>query len=371
MEELLEIKDVDTTSEEPPRSRRHAGSENLQISAPAPDDSTITLDDYDHTQAFEVRPPCRVLVVDDDELVRARLSSLLKTFQYDIELAASGEEALRIMSEIPCHIVLTDWQMPDMDGLSLCRHVRNGRKDGYVYLMMLTVRDNKEDMLTGFAAGADDYMVKGAPVRELVARLEVARRITHVEHFLRIRDRENRRMSFTDPLTGTYNLPYLVEHLPRELGRSQRYGHSLAVLSCEIDEFRLINERHGRATGDDVLRAFVDRTQACIRTASDWMARTGEEQFMIVLPETAARGATRVAQKLCESLAAQSVLTAAGPLSIRASIDVTAVEPQQELDGAARIGDMLRAADRRNSTADLSAFIDPSKNWPRGSTKIN
>jgi diguanylate cyclase (GGDEF)-like protein len=328
-------------------------------------------DDTGRTLPFEARPPCRVLVVDDDELVRARLSSLLKTFQYDTEEAASGQEALRIMSESPCHIVLTDWQMPEMDGLSLCRHVRNVRKDGYVYLLMLTVRDAKEDMLTGFAAGADDYMVKGAPVRELVARLEVARRITHAEHSHRIRDRENRRMAFTDPLTGAYDLPYLVEHLPRELGRSQRYGHSLAVLSCEIDEFKLVNERHGRATGDDVLRAFVDRTETCIRTASDWIARTSEGEFMVVLPETPARGASRVAQKLRETLAAQPVLTVAGPLSITASIGVTAVEPRQELEGAVRIRDMLRAADRRNSTADLSTLIARSRLWPTESTKIN
>jgi diguanylate cyclase (GGDEF)-like protein len=161
-------------------------------------------------------------------------------------------------------------------------------------------------------------------------------------------------------------LHYLVEHLPRELGRSQRYGHPLAVLSCEIDEFNLIIERFGPVAGDDVLRAFVARSAGCIRSTSDWLAQTGEQEFMIVLPETPVRGAHRVAEKLRQILATEPVATRAGPIRISVSIGVTAVEPNHELDASVRIGDMLRAADRRNSTANLSAFIKSPKAWPGG-----
>ncbi|HEY0801438.1 MAG TPA: response regulator [Steroidobacteraceae bacterium] len=315
------------------------------------DSSTITVEDPGLSQSLYTGPPCPVLVVDDDELVRARLSALLKGFHYDIQVAASGEQALQVIEESQCRIVLTDWQMPDMDGLTLCRHVRNSHDDGYVYILMLTVRNAKEDILTGLAAGADDYIVKGAPIRELIARLEVARRITQVEQSFRIRDRETHRLSHIDSLTGAHNLRYLAEHLPRELGRSQRYGHSLAVLSCEIDELKLIIDRFGRPAGEDVLREFVARCQGSIRTASDWLARVGEGEFMIVLPETAARGAHRVAQKLRQILAMEPVSTRAGSVSVAATVTVTAMEPQHELDAAVRIRDMLSAADRGNSSA--------------------
>ena len=177
--------------------------------------SNVDLNDTILTRRLESLNPCRVLVVDDDDLVRARLSALLRMSQFDVETAGSGEEALRIMNSVPCQILLTDWQMPDMDGLALCRNIRAGTRENYVYVVMLTVRDSKEDLLTGLAAGADDYVVKGAPIEEILARLEIARRITHVETSLRASNRENRRLAVTDPLTGCNNLRYLIKYLPR------------------------------------------------------------------------------------------------------------------------------------------------------------
>jgi PleD family two-component response regulator len=148
---------------------------------------------------------CRVLVVDDDEFVGAQLMALLRLAGYDVHAAGSGEEALRILDTMSCQMVLTDWQMADMDGLSLCRNVRLKDDEGYVYVLMLTVRNTKRDVLVGLAAGADDYIVKGAPAEEILARLEVGRRITQLEHSLRASNQENGRLSVTDPLTGAHN----------------------------------------------------------------------------------------------------------------------------------------------------------------------
>jgi DNA-binding response OmpR family regulator len=123
--------------------------------------------------------PCRVLVVDDDDLVRARLAALLRISRFTVESAASAEEALVIMTVRRCEILLTDWEMPGMDGLALCRLVRNRRNERYVYIVMHTVRDGKADLLAGLAAGADDYVAKGAPIEHLLARMEIGRRIAH------------------------------------------------------------------------------------------------------------------------------------------------------------------------------------------------
>ena len=146
------------------------------------EDSSVDLHDTILTQRMENSQPCRVLVVDDDDLVRARLTALLRTADFDVEAACSGEDALRIMAARHCQVLLTDWQMPDMDGLSLCRIVRSEHSKSYVYVLMFTVRDSKEDLLKGLGAGADDYVVKSAPIEEILARMEVARRIPHIEH---------------------------------------------------------------------------------------------------------------------------------------------------------------------------------------------
>jgi diguanylate cyclase (GGDEF)-like protein len=285
-------------------------------------------------------------VVDDDALVRARLATLLRASQFDVESAASGEDALRIMAATPCQVLLTDWQMPDMDGLSLCRNIRTGNNDSYVYVLMLTIRDSKEDLLMGLAAGADDYVVKGAPIEEILARVEVARRITHFEESVRTGKHGYGADSHTDILTGARNLRYLMSHLPRELERSRRYGHALAVLSCDVDGFKQINDRHGREVGNELLRGFVACAESCIRRDSDWIARVSADEFMIVLPETKVHGANRVAQKLREALAQFPVATNDGPVSFTVSVGMTAIEPKHERDGASKLEDVLRAADR-------------------------
>jgi diguanylate cyclase (GGDEF)-like protein len=233
-----------------------------------------------------------------------------------------------------------------MDGLSLCRIVRSEYAKSYVYVLMFTVRDSKEDLLKGLSAGADDYIVKSAPVEEILARMEVARRITHIEYSLRRSNRENRRLAVTDPLTGANNLRYLMKYLPRELSRSQRYVHPLALLSCDIDRFKQINDAHGHGSGDEVLRAFVARAASCLREGSDWLARVGGDEFVVVLPETDVAGANRVARKLRKLFYHYPIATQAGPVMITISIGITALEAEAEILEPSKIDDLLRAADR-------------------------
>jgi two-component system, cell cycle response regulator len=289
--------------------------------------------------------PCRVMVVDDDDLVRARLATLLRAAHFDVKVAASGAEALRIMGETHCQVLITDWEMPDMDGLNLCRNVRTNQGDSYVYVIMHTIRDGHTDRLTGLTAGVDDYMVKGAPIEELLARMEVGRRITHIEISLRQSNRESRRQAVTDELTATNNLRYFVKHLPRELVRAERYGHPLAVLSCDIDHFKEVNDNYGHEAGNDVLKAFVARTESCIRASSDWLARVGGDEFMIVLPETDLAGAKRVVQKLELAFKEKPVDTHVGPVAFTVSIGVTAVDVSHETESTSAIKHLLRTVD--------------------------
>jgi diguanylate cyclase (GGDEF)-like protein len=232
-----------------------------------------------------------------------------------------------------------------MDGLALCRKVRLEHLEGYVYVVMLTVREGKQDMLASLAAGADDYIVKGSSNDEMLARLEVARRITHLEYSLRLSNRENRRLSVTDALTATHNRRYLMKYLPRELARAQRYNRPLSVLCCDIDGFKQVNDQLGHAAGDHVLKEFAQRAASCLRETSDWLARSGGDEFVIVMPETNLLGANSVAQKLRHVLTEPPLLIHDRPLKVTVSIGVTALETYREISDTTAF-ELLNAADK-------------------------
>lgn len=327
----------------------------------------MNANDNDPIPRHQAPTACNVLVVDDDQLVRARLVSLLKLAGYQVHSASSGAQALMILSARPCQIVITDCEMPDMDGPSLCRALRFRDSERYTYVLMLTVHNTPADILVGFGAGADDYVVKGVSTEELLARIEVGRRITHLEHSSHLRSGENRRLTVMDPLTGAYNRGFLSKYLPRELTRSRRYGHSIAILSCEIDDFKRVSDWFGHEAGDEVLQAFVSRAMNCTRESIDWIARTGGEEFVIVLPETAGEGASIVAEKVRRALADRSVQTGSGPVSATVSIGVAALASVDELATKSAV-DLLAAADRclaasrggsNRSAGAVAAAADP------------
>ncbi len=255
-----------------------------------------------------------------------------------------GVAALDKMTQRYYPMLVTDWEMPEMDGIALCKAVRNMQLDGYVYALLLTARDSKEHIITGLEAGADDYLVKPVHEAELIARLNAGRRILNLEHSLRAANQRNRILSITDALTGTYNRRYLMEQLPRELERCRRYAYPLSVLMCDVDHFKQINDVHGHAAGDDVLQQFVARAQKSIRSNSDWVARYGGEEFLIVLPETPYEGALAVAEKIRSVISATPFSTRVGDARVTASFGVVSTGPNGP-DISLRIDGMIKTAD--------------------------
>jgi two-component system cell cycle response regulator len=207
------------------------------------------------------------------------------------------------------------------------------------------VRNGRGDIVAGLAAGADDYVVKGASTEELLARIGVGRRITRLERSLRSSNRENRRMATTDPLTGVHNRRFLMKYLPRELERSRRSDQPMAVLSCDLDHFKDINDKFGHEAGDQALQGFVKGATACIREGNDWIVRSGGEEFVIVLPDTDLAGACCVAQRLRQVLASEQIPTSTGAVTLTVSTGASALETERDLSEASVL-DLLRAADR-------------------------
>ncbi|MEJ1961237.1 MAG: diguanylate cyclase [Gammaproteobacteria bacterium] len=275
---------------------------------------------------FFASTACEVIVVDDDDDVRAHLIELLESSGYRVRAAASGDEALRAVDESPCSIVLCDWEMPGMDGLALCRSIRERRLTNYIYVVLLTVRATHDDVLLGLNAGADDFVVKGTPSAELLARLSVGRRIAGLEASLRAAIEESSRLAMTDGLTGARNRRYLMTQLEHERHRCADVGASLSLLMCDLDHFKGINDDFGHAVGDEVLRGFVSRVMPVLRKG-DWIARTGGEEFVVVLPHASLDAAETVAARICGAVRAEPIASSGGQVDVTVSIGAAAAKP--------------------------------------------
>jgi diguanylate cyclase (GGDEF)-like protein len=263
----------------------------------------------------------RVLLVDDDEIVIERMRDVIETAGYEVFTATSGEQALESLRRQFCSIVILDRNMPGMDGLELCRAIRDGTHyPGYVYIMLCTAHDTEDEILTGLNSGADDYLSKRASGAQLIARLGCARRILTLEQSLKHVIEERRRMAMTDVLTGVFNRRYFMNHMGRELKRARRYGGDLTLAAFDIDHFKHINDRHGHASGDAVLVEFVHRVRKCLPRESDWCARLGGEEFAVVLPHTDLGGGVVVAEKIRHALASRPVY--AGRVAIDCTVSV-------------------------------------------------
>ncbi len=291
-----------------------------------------------------VDPSPTILLAEDDPVTRMLMTRFLKKAGYEVDAVANGSQAMDKMTKRYYPMLVTDWEMPEMDGVSLCKAVRNLQLDGYVYALLLTARDSKEHIIAGLEAGADDYLIKPVHEAELIARLNAGRRILNLEHSLRVANQRNRILSITDALTGAHNRRYLMEQLPRELERCRRYAYPLSVLMCDIDHFKQINDARGHAAGDDVLQQFAARAQKSIRTNSDWVSRYGGEEFLIVLPETAHEGALFVAEKIRMLIAGTPFATRSGETPVTASFGVASTGPQGP-DITLKVEALIRTAD--------------------------
>lgn len=302
------------------------------------------MSELDSVTTITVEPSATILLAEDDPVTRMLMTRFLKKAGYEVDAVANGSEALDKMTKRYYPMLVTDWEMPEMDGVALCKAVRNMQLDGYVYALLLTARDAKEHIIAGLEAGADDYLVKPVHEAELIARLNAGRRILNLEHSLRVANQRNRILSITDALTGAYNRRYLMEQLPRELERCRRYGYPLSVIMSDVDHFKDINDARGHAAGDEVLQQFASRAQKSIRSNSDWVSRHGGEEFLIVLPETSHEGAMSVAEKIRTLIGSIPFTTRAGDVVVTASFGVASTGPSGP-DIALKVDALIRIAD--------------------------
>ncbi len=266
----------------------------------------------------------KILIADNDILSLRMLRPILKSAGYEVIEAADGERAAAILcGENGPRLALLDWMMPGMEGPSVCRAVRKRRETPYVYMVLLTQRDAKEDVVAGLEAGADDYLVKPFHPAELRARMRSGRRILELEDKL-VEAREEMRFKAThDPLTSLANRGFILDSLKREVERARREHTSVSLLLCDLDHFKEVNDKYGHPAGDEVLRETARRLTASVR-AYDSVGRYGGEEFLVLLVGCDAPRGRERAEQIRATIASRPVNTSLGPVPMTVSIGVLA-----------------------------------------------
>jgi two-component system cell cycle response regulator len=239
----------------------------------------------------------KVLVADDSPIYRKLVEHTLSEKQYAVLFAKSGREAIDLFSEHLPSLVITDWMMPDLSGIELCEHIRNHSRQTYTYIIILTGITEKNKLVKGLAAGADDYLTKPFHSDELLARVGVGRRIVELHRQLEAKNRMLEELALSDPLTGLPNRRAIDDWATRQLSGAARYGFSFLVVLADLDHFKAVNDTHGHNAGDTVLKKFSEIVKANSRR-SDMCGRIGGEEFLFVLTHTTQEGARVVIERI-------------------------------------------------------------------------
>ncbi len=268
----------------------------------------------------------RVLIAEDDSISCRILRATLTKWGYEVVVASDGNEAWGILERQDApDLAIIDWIMPGMDGVELCQRVRarSDRDHSYTYIILLTARDRKEDIVEGMNAGADDYVTKPFDPGELKVRLIAARRILDLEARLLAAQQAVRQEAMHDYLTKLWNRPAIEEILTKELARARREDGCVALILIDIDHFKRVNDTWGHKEGDRVLRRTAEIMRSNLR-AYDAIGRYGGEEFLIIMPGCEAKTAATRADSLREELAKTEIPVSGRTVSLTVSIGVTA-----------------------------------------------
>lgn len=269
----------------------------------------------------------RVLIADDDPMQRLFLSRCLSSWGYETLVAEDGEEAWRILqADEPPPLVLLDWMMPGIDGTALCQRIRGLKDRPYTYVVLLTSRSERQDLLSGLGAGADDYMTKPVNTPELQARLRSGQRIIDLQNKLRIAYETQKYEATHDSLTAIWNRPAILDLFSRECAKAARERTMIGVLIADVDHFKIINDSFGHVCGDIALREIARRMQSSMRQY-DFLGRYGGEEFLVLVPGCDPRTVCEVAERIRNGVAEHPINARDNEISATLSIGVNTSSP--------------------------------------------
>jgi two-component system cell cycle response regulator len=290
----------------------------------------------------------KILVVDDSAVYRKLIEQVLSGSGYSLSFARSGSEALQSYRENPPSIVITDWLMPDLSGLELCRLIRADQSDGYAYVIVMTSNTEENEIVEGLDAGADDYVVKPFNPREMLARIRAGCRIVDLHVRLKRKSEQLEEVARTDSLTGLPNRRAIEEWTRKQIKGAARHGFPLWAVLADIDSFKGVNDTFGHEAGDAVLRGFGDILKRATRV-SDMCARFGGDEFLLAISHVGATDVETAINRMREQFAALSFPFAGQCVSITATFGAASVqccEPKEFATLLRRADEMLYEAKR-------------------------
>jgi diguanylate cyclase (GGDEF)-like protein len=263
----------------------------------------------------------RVLVADDSPVGRKSLEHALEGEQFSLLQAKNGNEALELFAKHAPEIVITDWMMPDFSGPELCERIRQTGQRGYAYIILLTSNTEKEDVVKGLSAGADDYLTKPFDRGELLARIGVGCRFIELHREIDAKNKQLAEMANTDSLTGLPNRRAIEEWAERQLRGAARHGYSFWVVHADVDCFKNVNDNYGHQAGDLVLQKFAEILKENTR-ASDICGRMGGDEFLLVLTHVDEKNIVIAVDRLRGQLASRKFNLGGESISVTASFGI-------------------------------------------------
>jgi two-component system cell cycle response regulator len=273
----------------------------------------------------------RVLIVDDDPTNRHLLSAMLLSTPHTFDEAPDGKTAWEKVQKEHFNLIITDWLMPDMDGVELIDNIRKAGFPHYIYIIMLTAKSTKVDVVTGLESGADDYLVKPFDLDELRARVNIANRIIDLEKRLNESLEWANKLATHDSLTDLYNRRALYELAENELARARRENKPVSLVMMDIDHFKNVNDEYGHNIGDQALRRVAHIILEKIRSY-DTAGRWGGEEFLLILPGTGLDEAAQIADRVREGIETAKIPLQGGKhVDLQASFGVSTSLPDDLL----------------------------------------
>jgi two-component system, cell cycle response regulator len=265
--------------------------------------------------------PFKILAVDDSAIHRKLIEHSLSGERYSVLFANNGREALELFADHQPAVLITDWDMPDIGGLELCRRIRRDFQGFYSHLILLSSNADKEQVVEGLAAGANDYLTKPFHSGELVARVEVGRRIVELHRQIQAKNRLLEEMALTDALTGLPNRRAVDVWASRELSAAARYHFPFWVVIADLDFFKKVNDTYGHDAGDTVLKSFAEILKANTRQ-SNMCARFGGEEFLLVITHSDKEGAKIAVERIRMQFESKKFNLGNGPVTVTASFGI-------------------------------------------------
>jgi len=300
------------------------------------------IDSKNQTSLLPEAESMKILVIEDDPTQCLLLKRQLERASHQVFAEQDPYAAMEIMWREQIQLLITDWEMPGLNGLDLIRQIREADLPFYVYIIMITGKHERHDVVDGLDAGADDYLVKPFDLREFLARVAVGERIIRLETRLRQANQEMERLINIDYLTGLLNRRAIYATAQNELERSRRTNQPVSILFLDLDDFKKINDQYGHLVGDEALKAVAKTLQANVRPY-DLCGRWAGDEFIIILPGVNAQDAGVIAERIRNCIAQIPLSVEGKMVPVSASVGVHVVDART---GADDLNKILALADQ-------------------------